>query len=834
MTTSYYIIAALVTIAILYGLHLMNNVKTAVRGNLTCAAAMALAILATMHRDGSLTAPTIWIGILAGACVGLYLSNKVKMIQMPQLVAFLHGIGGCTAAIVGFLVLVDSGPLNAFDRISAALALTTGMIAIAGSFIAAAKLHQLLPQKPVVLPRHTQIVNCLLVATVAAVFIHTIAPGFIPSFMILWMFVTGTLFGAAFTIRVGGADMPITISLLNSLSGISAAIAGFAVGDPLLVAIGGIIGSAGLLLTRIMCKAMNRKLLSILLAESSGGPKAAAPKPNAPKPQSPAKAPAVNKEAATAKLLTEARNVIIIPGYGMALAQAQYKVKQLADTLEANGAKVSYAIHPVAGRMPGHMNVLLAEANVDYEQMLEMDAANPLFQQADLVIIIGANDVVNPAANSAEGTPIYGMPILNAEEAKNIIICNFDEKPGYAGVDNPLYTKAGVTMMLGDAAQTVTTLMGYAAGQMPAAEGAGATAGADNGAATAKLLTEARNVVIIPGYGMALAQAQYKVKQLADTLEGNGAKVSYAIHPVAGRMPGHMNVLLAEANVDYEQMLEMDVANPLLPQADLVIIIGANDVVNPAANSAEGTPIYGMPILNAEEAKNIIICNFDEKPGYAGVDNPLYTKAGVKMMLGDAAQTVTTLIGYASGQVPAATQSASAASGADSGPDAGKLLSAARSVVIIPGYGMALAQAQYKVKQLADTLEANGAKVSYAIHPVAGRMPGHMNVLLAEANVDYEQMLEMDVANPLFPQADLVIIIGANDVVNPAANSAEGTPIYGMPILNAEEAKNIIICNYDEKPGYAGVDNPLYTKAGVKMMLGDAAQTVEKLIALVR
>ena len=414
-----------------------------------------------------------------------------------------------------------------------------------------------------------------------------------------------------------------------------------------------------------------------------------------------------------------------------------------------------------------------------------------------------------------------------------MIICNYDEKPGYAGVDNPLYTKPGVIMMLGDAAQTVGALAGYAAGQVPAsAAAAQAEPAKDADSEAARLLTTAKKVIIVPGYGMALAQAQHKVKQLADVLEERGATVNYAIHPVAGRMPGHMNVLLAEANVDYEHLLEMDTVNPMFADADLVVVVGANDVVNPAANTAEGTPIYGMPILEADKAKAVIICNYDEKPGYAGVDNPLYTKPGVIMMLGDAAQTVGNLVKLASGAAPAA--SAEAAPEKAEAQDATQALKTAKNVIIVPGYGMALAQAQHKVKQLADVLEERGATVNYAIHPVAGRMPGHMNVLLAEANVDYEHLLEMDTVNPMFADADLVVVVGANDVVNPAANTAEGTPIYGMPILEADRAKAVIICNYDEKPGYAGVDNPLYTKPGVTLLLGDAGASLDKLLAMAR
>jgi NAD(P) transhydrogenase subunit beta len=254
--------------------------------------------------------------------------------------------------------------------------------------------------------------------------------------------------------RGGGADMPITISLLNSLGGTSAAIAGFAVGDPLLIAIGGIIGSSGFMLTRIMCRAMNRKLASVLLGESSVVFSAErSPASSAVTPES------VSEGDELAFWLASAKKAIIVPGYGMALAQAQHKVKQLADMLEGRGVEVNYAIHPVAGRMPGHMNVLLAEANVEYERLLEMDTVNPMFAEADLVLVVGANDVVNPAAMEAKDTPIYGMPILRVDEAKRVIICNYDDKPGYAGVENTLYKRGNVILMQGDAADTLEQLI---------------------------------------------------------------------------------------------------------------------------------------------------------------------------------------------------------------------------------------------------------------------------------------------------------------------------------------------------------------------------------------
>ena len=330
---------------------------------------------------------------------------------------------------------------------------------------------------------------------------------------------------------------------------------------------------------------------------------------------------------------------------------------------------------------------------------------------------------------------------------------------------------------------------------------------------------------------MALAQAQHLVKQLADQLELNGAQVKYAIHPVAGRMPGHMNVLLAEADVSYEQLYEMDDVNDEFESVDAVVVIGANDVLNPAARDAEDTPIYGMPILNVDKAKNIIVCNFDLKPGYAGVDNPIYEREeGVVLKLGDAKETLQQLL----------TELQNAQSSVDIDvtghakdltPMTSGVLAAAHSVIIVPGYGMALAQAQHLVKQLADQLELNGAQVKYAIHPVAGRMPGHMNVLLAEADVSYEQLYEMDAVNDEFKNVDAVVVIGANDVLNPAARDAKDTPIYGMPILNVDEAKEVIICNFDLNPGYAGVDNPLYKRTeGVHLKLGDAKESLQALL----
>ncbi|MBR2405913.1 MAG: NAD(P)(+) transhydrogenase (Re/Si-specific) subunit beta [Clostridia bacterium] len=627
--TVYYVISAVLVLGVLIGISMMSKVKSANSGNTLSAVCALAAILVVMYNAEILTAWQAWLGIAIGAVIGLFGAVKVKMIEMPQAVALLNGLGGLASALVAILTIAqvtDATPNKLFALYTGALALVVGFVTFTGSLVAAGKLHKLLPQKPVVWPAHSAIVAVTLIATAAVV---VIAPE------CMWLIsVLSAFFGMAFAIRVGGADMPITISLLNSLSGVAGGIAGIAVGDPLLVAIGGIVGASGLLLTQIMCKAMNRSLLSILLGGKAK--KAAAPSVKAEE-----KVQAKTEEPAGVTVdtvLNTAKKVMIVPGYGMALAQAQSAVKSLSDKLEASGVEVKFAIHPVAGRMPGHMNVLLCEVDVPYDKLYEMEAVNGEFAECDAAIIIGANDVVNPAANTAEGTPIYGMPVLNAAEAKNVIVCNFDTKPGYAGVPNPLYEAPNTILMLGDAKETVA--------QLTAAIGA-AAASAEEKADTVSVgsvLGSAKKVMIVPGYGMALAQAQSAVKSLSDKLEASGVEVKFAIHPVAGRMPGHMNVLLCEVDVPYDKLYEMEAVNGEFAECDAAIIIGANDVVNPAANTAEGTPIYGMPVLNAAEAKNVIVCNFDTKPGYAGVPNPLYEAPNTILMLGDAKETVAQLI----------------------------------------------------------------------------------------------------------------------------------------------------------------------------------------------
>ena len=479
------ILSAILAVLVLAGISMMSRVKTAVAGNLLSALAMLCGIVATLFFAGVVSVWTIYVSILIGALIGSLLAARVKMIQMPQTVALFNGLGGGASALVGLLSFHGD---SAFVRFTALLAVAVGMVTLVGSLVAAGKLHRVLPQKPVVWKGHSLCTLLFLALTLGFVVAGLFAHGAGLTVCLVGAFVAASLFGLWFSLRVGGADMPITISLLNSLSGVAGAIAGMAIGDVFLVAVGGIVGASGLLLTQIMCRAMNRKLMSILtggtvtpaaqtpvleenaelverimdlekkikeleamVADLEARVKALDGQLNA--------APAEEAPTAAA-VLSKAKDVIIVPGYGMALAQAQHQVRQLADKLESRGARVRFAIHPVAGRMPGHMNVLLAEADVDYEKLYEMDAINDDFKDTDAVVVIGANDVLNPAARNAVGTPIYGMPVLNVDEAPEVIVCNFDLKPGYAGVENPIYHREkGVYLELGDAKETLMRLM---------------------------------------------------------------------------------------------------------------------------------------------------------------------------------------------------------------------------------------------------------------------------------------------------------------------------------------------------------------------------------------
>ena len=508
-------VSVVLSVCVLVGISMMSKVKTAVAGNLLSALAMLCGVVATLYFNDILTVWTVFAAIIIGALIGSLMASRAQMIQMPQIVALFNGLGGGASALVGLMTYMGWGMKNVpeypvFVNFTAVLAIAVGMITLIGSLVAAGKLARIIDGRPKVYPAHSAVTLCLLVCSVALIVLGTLYGNNV--WIALGAILLTSGFGYMFAIRVGGADMPITISLLNSLSGVAGSIAGMAIGDIFLVAVGGIVGASGLLLTQIMCRAMNRSLMSILLG---GAVKKKAPAPVVPvqgkTPEggrtqflptddfeqlleklndmevkqlldaiealtkevaglrqqlaqsgaaaTPAAAPA-KEEKSPASVLSNAKDVIIVPGYGMALAQAQHAVKQLADKLEYRGVNVRFAIHPVAGRMPGHMNVLLAEADIPYEKLFEMQAINDDFKKTDAVVVIGANDVLNPAANTAEGTPIYGMPVLAVADAPEVIVCNFDLKPGYAGVENPLYKRdKGVYLCLGDAKATLMKLI---------------------------------------------------------------------------------------------------------------------------------------------------------------------------------------------------------------------------------------------------------------------------------------------------------------------------------------------------------------------------------------
>ena len=455
---AYYIISALLSVVILYGISLMSQVKTAVRGNQLSAVATAIAIIITLVYFKIISIfVALYIvlgGLIAGSIVGLYLASTVKMIQMPEMVGMLNGVGGAASALVGGATMFL--PDSAFSLLTAVLALCVGTLTFTGSAVAAGKLAGVINSRPVVWRGHqaiTAVTSLLMIVVIVLAFV----PGIPMGLVVAAGAIISGFWGIAVSIRVGGADMPITISLLNSFSGVAGSIAGMAIGDILLVSVGGIVGASGLLLTQIMCRAMNASLLDILLGKTSVSPTSRGKTKAVPEQLNEATEKTISNPVT---VLNQAKKVIIVPGYGMAIAQAQHLVKQLADSLETKGAEVKYAIHPVAGRMPGHMNVLLSEADVPYEQLYEMDDINDEFADCDACIVIGANDVMNPAARDTVDTPISGMPILNVDQAPEIIIFNYDLKPGYAGVENPIYEKEeGVSLLLGNAADTLQQLL---------------------------------------------------------------------------------------------------------------------------------------------------------------------------------------------------------------------------------------------------------------------------------------------------------------------------------------------------------------------------------------
>jgi NAD(P) transhydrogenase subunit beta len=442
-----YIIAAGLFVV---GLKMLSSAQTARRGNGLSAVGMLLAIVATVSQGGLSFA---WIagGIVIGSAVGAVAAYRVKMTAMPEMVAIFNGFGGLASLLVGWAEYDMHRDAPTFTIVAIYLAVLIGGVTFTGSVLAFAKLAELVTGKPVMF-RGQHIVNgLLLAAAVLSGVIFTLAPESSYAILIVGIIIA-LIIGVFVVLPIGGADMPVVICLLNSYSGLAAAAAGFVLANNMLIVAGSLVGASGIILTQIMCKAMNRSLANVLFSGfgAAAGTIAGAGVKGEAKSISP-------HDAYFA--LEAANSVVFVPGYGMAVAQAQHVVKELADLLEANGTDVKYAIHPVAGRMPGHMNVLLAEADVPYDQLVEMDAINPLMPTIDVALVIGANDVVNPAAREDKSSPIYGMPIINVDEARTVFVLKRSMASGFAGIENPLFFKDNTTMIFGDAKKTLQEIV---------------------------------------------------------------------------------------------------------------------------------------------------------------------------------------------------------------------------------------------------------------------------------------------------------------------------------------------------------------------------------------
>jgi H+-translocating NAD(P) transhydrogenase subunit beta len=438
----------------IYGLSGLTGPNTAVRGNRIAAVGMAIAVVATLLIPEVGSWGLIVLGVAIGTAIGVPAARSVKMTAMPQMVALFNGVGGGAVALIAWVEFRSTG---GFDGVSLAIVIPSlfgaivGSISFWGSNIAFGKLQEILPGRPIMVPGQ-QFVNLLLLVG-AIGFAVAIATGSTSGALFIGLLVCAALLGNFFVLPIGGADMPVVISLLNAFTGLSAAATGIALDNTSLIVAGMIVGASGTILTNLMAVAMNRSIPSIIAGGFGGG----APSGAGAAAGVPEGATVRSTSAADAAIqLSYARKVIVVPGYGMAVAQAQHSVKELANELEKRGIEVSYAIHPVAGRMPGHMNVLLAEADVPYDQLKEMDEINGEFSRTDVSLVIGANDVTNPAANSNPDSPIYGMPILNVNESDSVIVLKRSMNPGFAGIDNELYYDPKTQMLFGDAKASVS------------------------------------------------------------------------------------------------------------------------------------------------------------------------------------------------------------------------------------------------------------------------------------------------------------------------------------------------------------------------------------------
>ena len=446
------------------GLSRMNSPATARNGNLLSAAGMAIAIAATAililvrQASGTPVAGVAWViivlGVAVGGGLGLYTARNVKMTAMPQLVSLFNAVGGGAAALIAiddYLGLAAGSAVRIDTHIFIVLDIIIGSITFTGSIIASGKLQGLIPGKPIYVPGGQLVTLALAAITVIAALALFVSGT--PNLLLMVVILAAALtFGVTMTLPIGGADMPVVISLLNSFTGTAVAMAGFVINNPVLIIAGALVGASGAILTKLMADAMNRSVLNIMIGGFGGGDEAAGAVAGAG-----GSVRAIGPDDVAIQL-AYAQHVIVVPGYGLAVAQAQHAVRELAELLEERGVDVKYAIHPVAGRMPGHMNVLLAEANVPYPQLMEMDDINPEFARADVALVIGANDVTNPAARRP-GSPVSGMPILDVDQAKSIVVIKRSMGKGYAGIDNELYTNEKTGMLFADAKEGLASLI---------------------------------------------------------------------------------------------------------------------------------------------------------------------------------------------------------------------------------------------------------------------------------------------------------------------------------------------------------------------------------------
>ncbi len=436
-----YVVSAILFI---FGLKMLGSPATARRGNLLSSLGMLIAVVAGLTAEGIVSYEYIIGGMLIGGLIGAAAARLVEMTSMPEMVALFNGSGGAASLLVGWATLYG-GDISTFTAVTVLLAILIGGMTFTGSLIAYGKLSETINSAAVVFTGQ-QIVNSLiLIGILVSGYMFAVDPH--PESQ--WLYIMlglAMVFGIMAVIPIGGADMPVVISLLNSYSGLAACAAGFAINNNILIVAGSLVGAAGIILTNIMCKAMNRSLTNVLFS-GFGAVKQGKAIEGEVKP--------ISVEDAY-YLFEAASNVCFVPGYGMAVAQAQHVVKELGEILENNGAEVSYAIHPVAGRMPGHMNVLLAEADVPYEQLVEMDEINPRIENVDICVVIGANDVVNPSAREDEDSPIYGMPIINVDKARTVFVLKRSMASGFSGVDNPLFFGENTRMLFGDAKESIS------------------------------------------------------------------------------------------------------------------------------------------------------------------------------------------------------------------------------------------------------------------------------------------------------------------------------------------------------------------------------------------